>query len=96
MTFWRRYVLNNLQGRPTPDIESGSWPRPAAIDAVTWRADLERLRDVQEELVTWLGAQTEEALRAPNRHSETGFSGTYSGCSPTTAITQGRSPPSGL
>jgi hypothetical protein len=73
VTFWRRYVLDDVLGRPKPDIRSGSWSPPDQTDEERWQADLEELRLVQEEFVTWLRSQPAESLLAPNTKSEYGL-----------------------
>lgn len=73
VTFWRRYALENVLGHSKPDIRSGSWRQLGEADDASWQADLERLRTVQEELVSWLRSQSAEALLAPNPRSEYGL-----------------------
>jgi len=62
ITFWREYLLAHVQGKPTPDPEANNWSLPEPADDEAWRADLQRLRAVQEELVRWFEQRDDEAL----------------------------------
>lgn len=62
MTFWRRYLLERVAGRPTPDWKKNNWTLPHRRDEQAWLADLEELKHVQSKLVEWFDARDPQIL----------------------------------
>src|SRR5690606_39618967 len=62
LIFWREYLLCHVMGRPVPDAEANNWTLPAETSEQAWRAELERLRQVQQELLDWFTTRKPEDL----------------------------------
>lgn len=68
--FWREYLLCHVMGRPVPDAEANNWTLPAETSEQAWRAELERLRQVQQELLDWFTTRKPEDLLATDKQGK--------------------------
>jgi len=72
LNFWREHLLARVKGRPVPDWRAHNWTLPERTDDEAWRAELEKLRAVNDELVAWLKERPAAELLAADEQGEPG------------------------